>query len=120
MSRPIFDTSKIAPMVLEKMKADQSPVIDEVSSAIASNKVVVVGMKGNPHCSKAVKALQNADIIHCYLEYGSYFAEWRKRLSLKLWLGYKTFPMVFINGEFIGGRAELIEFLKTDAAKSLK
>lgn len=120
MSRLIFDTNKIAPHVLENMKDDQSPIINEVSSAIASNKVVVVGMKGNPFCKKAVKALNNEDINHCYLEYGSYLAEWKKRLSLKMWLGWKTFPMVFINGQFIGGHAELVEFLKTDAAKALK
>jgi hypothetical protein len=45
MSRLLFDTNKIAPAVLEAMKADQAPIINEVSSAIASNKVVVVGMK---------------------------------------------------------------------------
>lgn len=120
MSRLIFDTNKIAPGILESMKDDQSPVVNEVLSALKSNQVVVIGMKGNPHCAKAVKALNKANINHSYLEYGSYLAEWKKRLSLKIWLGWKTFPMVFVNGEFIGGASELIKYLNTDAGKALK
>src|SRR5690606_7656215 len=108
-----------APEILEQMAAEQSPIIKEVSDAISKNKVVVVGMKGNPHCKKAVTALNKASISHSYLEYGSYFAEWKKRLSLKIWLGWKTFPMVFVNGQFIGGASELVKFLKSDAAKGL-
>ncbi len=119
MARPLFDESKIAPEILEKMITDQSPIIKEVSDAIAKNKVVVVGMKGNPHCKKAVNVLDNAGISHSYLEYGSYLAEWRKRLNLKMWLGWKTFPMVFVNGQFIGGASELVKFLKSGAGKDL-
>lgn len=120
MTRPIFDQKKISPAILERMKADQSPIVDEVSNAIEKNKVVVVGMKGNPYCKRACKALNHADINHLYLEYGSYFAEWKKRLSLKMWLGWKTFPMVFVNGTFIGGANELEAFLKSAEASSLK
>lgn len=119
MPRPLFDESKIAPEILEQMIADQSPIIKEVSDAIEKHKVVVVGMKGNPHCKKAVVVLNKAGISHTYLEYGSYLAEWRKRLSLKMWLGWKTFPMVFVNGQFIGGAADLVKFLKSDAGKDL-
>jgi glutaredoxin len=77
-------------------------------------------MKGNPHCKRACKALEKAGIQHLYLEYGSYFAQWKKRLSLKIWLGWKTFPMVFIEGQFIGGASELQTYLKSDAGKNLK
>jgi len=120
MSRLIFDQKKIAPAILEKMKADQSAIVNEVSSAIEKNKVIVVGMKGNPHCKRACNALKKAKISHSYLEYGSYFAEWRNRLSLKMWLGWKTFPMVFVKGQFIGGADELVAYLKTADAASLK
>ncbi len=112
MNREIFDTQNIAPEVLEQMVADQAPMINEVKNAIANNAYVVVGMKGNPHCKNAVKALKQANIDFCYLEYGSYFAEWRKRLSLKIWVGWKTFPMVFVEGKFIGGCAELKKHLR--------
>ena len=119
-SRPIFDSSNISPAILESMIADQSPVINEVIQAIGSNKVVVVGMKGNPFCKRACKALNQANIDHNYLEYGSYLSEWRKRLNLKIWLGWKTLPMVFVEGQFIGGASELTKFLKTDATANLK
>ena len=35
-------------------------------------------------------------------------SQWRKRLPLKLWTGWTTFPMIFINGEFIGGATDLM------------
>ena len=42
-----------------------------------------------------------------YLEYGNYFSQWRTRLPLKLWTGWTTFPMVFVDGRFIGGATDL-------------
>ena len=42
-----------------------------------------------------------------YLEYGSYFSEWRRRNALKMWTGWPTFPMVFVKGILIGGAEEL-------------
>jgi glutaredoxin-related protein len=119
MSRPIFDTNKIAPAVLEQINTQQTSVVKEVENAIGSNKIVVVGMKGNPHCKKAVNALNKAKLNHCYLEYGSYLSEWKKRLNLKIWLGWKTFPMVFVKGEFIGGAAELVSYLKNNDLSDL-
>ena len=52
------------------------------------------------------KALAGADVAHQYLEYGSYFSEWRKRNSLKMWTGWPTFPMVFVKGTLVGGCEE--------------
>ncbi len=48
--------------------------------------------------------LNEAKIAFTYIEYGSYFSEWRKRLAIKLWSGWPTFPQVFVRGELIGGK----------------
>jgi monothiol glutaredoxin len=32
-----------------------------------------------------------------YLEYGSYTKGWRRRLALKMWTGWPTFPMIFVD-----------------------
>ncbi|HEX7666296.1 MAG TPA: glutaredoxin domain-containing protein, partial [Polyangiaceae bacterium] len=33
----------------------------------------------------------------------SYFSEWKRRLAIKLWSGWPTFPQVFVKGTLIGG-----------------
>ncbi|EFA81923.1 hypothetical protein PPL_05155 [Heterostelium album PN500] len=78
-------------------------VIKEVEDAIKENKVVVVGMAYNPHVKEIRNNLTNAGIPFKYLEYGSYFSGWDKRLALKMWSGFPTFPQVFRNGTLIGG-----------------
>ncbi|MNR59923.1 hypothetical protein D3C85_1812870 [compost metagenome] len=42
-----------------------------------------------------------------YLEYGSYLSQWRRRTALKMWSGWPTLPMVFINGALVGGFQDL-------------
>jgi glutaredoxin-related protein len=69
--------------------------------------LVVVGMAQNPVVKKARKALEGAGIRFTYLEYGSYFAQWKQRLAIKLWSGWPTFPQVFVRGVLIGGYQEL-------------
>ena len=46
-----------------------------------------------------------------YLGYGSYLSDWRRRTALKMWTGWPTFPMVFVDGVLIGGARELIGLL---------
>ena len=48
-------------------------------------------------------ALDEASVKYTYLEYGSYFSEWKQRLAIKMWSGWPTFPQVFVKGELIGG-----------------
>jgi len=78
-------------------------VVREVREAIRRHDVVVVGMAQNPHVRKVRAALSEAGIPFTYLEYGSYLSEWRKRLAIKLWSGWPTFPQVFVKGVLIGG-----------------
>ena len=107
MSRNVLDEARIHPAVRQKIQNRHSGIVDEVRAAIAAHGVVVVGMRQNPWPRKARRALDAAGIPYAYLEYGSYLSEWRRRLALKMWTGWPTFPMVFVNGMLIGGAEDL-------------
>ena len=107
MSRSILDSSKIHSDIAERVGSYHSSVVQEVQRAIEHNDIVVVGMKGNPHCRKARKLLESKSAEYLYMEYGSYLGEWRRRSALKMWTGWPTFPMVFHKGTLIGGASEL-------------
>lgn len=115
MSRIILEQSKIHPAIQDRVAGYHQSVVAEVEDAIANNDVVVVGMKGNPHCKRARKLLSDATIEFSYLEYGSYLSEWRKRSALKMWTGWPTFPMVFHKGTLVGGADDLKALLKSGA-----
>jgi monothiol glutaredoxin len=100
---PRLDSTAISEPALEKMRRFHSDVIGEIESAITKHDVVVVGMAQNPHVKKVRKALDDATIAYEYLEYGSYLSEWNKRLAIKLWSGWPTFPQVFVKGVLLGG-----------------
>jgi glutaredoxin-related protein len=103
----VLSEDRIHPAIREKIARYQSGVLDEVRSAIAANRVVVVGMAQNPFCRRARTALTAAGIEHKYIEYGSYLGEWRRRSALKLWTGWPTFPMVFVDGTLVGGASDV-------------
>jgi monothiol glutaredoxin len=100
---PRLDSSAIAEPAREKMRRFHADVIAEIESAIAKHDVVVVGMAQNPFVKKVRKALDDAGVSYEYLEYGSYLSEWKKRLAIKLWSGWPTFPQVFVKGVLLGG-----------------
>jgi len=81
---------------------------------VESKPIVVIGMAVNPVCKKACKLLAKKGLDFEYLEYGSYLKEWRKRNSLKMWTGWKTFPMVFVNGILVGGAEELGRLIESN------
>ena len=108
MTRAILDESRVHPAIRARISDEGKVVIAEVEAAVAANAIVVVGMSWNPFPRQARKWLDSAGIPYKYLEYGSYASQWRKRLPLKLWTGWTTFPMIFINGEFIGGATDLM------------
>src|SRR2546423_9829425 len=103
MPRPILPESQIHPAVREKIASYRSDILKEVQAAVAANEIVVVGMRMNPFPKKARKALDAAGLAYKYLEYGSYLSEYRRRLVLKMWTGWPTFPMVFVKGGLAGG-----------------
>ncbi|MEP6503064.1 MAG: glutaredoxin [Betaproteobacteria bacterium] len=108
MTRTILDESRVHPAIRGRISDEGQAVIAEVEAAVAANAVVVVGMSWNPFPRKARKWLDGAGIPYKYIGYGSYVSDWRKRLPLKLWTGWTTFPMIFVKGEFIGGCNDLM------------
>ena len=70
-------------------------------------------MRMNPFPRKARRLLDAAGLAYKYLEYGSYFGEYRRRLVLKLWTGWPTFPMVFAKGVLIGGADDLAKLIES-------
>jgi glutaredoxin-related protein len=93
-------------------------IIREVASAIARDPVVVVGMAQNPFVRKARKALADAGVPYTYLEYGSYFSQWKPRLAIKMWSGWPTFPQVFVRGRLLGGATETAAALADGTLKA--
>ena len=85
------------------MTSFHGDTIRELEDAIKAHDVVVVGMAQNPHVKNVRKALDEAHVKFHYLEYGSYFSEWKKRLAIKMWRGWPTFPQVYVKGELVGG-----------------
>ena len=79
-----LDLSLIADPAREKMRAFHADVIGEIQDAMKKHDVVVVGMAQNPHVKNVRRALEDANIAFYYLEYGSYFSQWRTRLAIKL------------------------------------
>jgi len=119
MTRDILDEAHIHPAIRETIAGKHADIVREVQAAVASNDVVVVGMKQNPAPKKARKALDAAAIPYKYLEYGSYFGPWRRRNALKMWTGWPTFPMVFVKGVFVGGAADLDRLIASGEIKAM-
>ena len=113
MTRSILDEAHIHPSIREIVSGSHADIVREVQSAMAANDVVVVGMAQNPFPKKACKLLDAAGIACKYLEYGSYFSDWRRRNSLKMWSGWPTFPMVFVKGVLVGGASDLERLIKS-------
>lgn len=117
--RNVLDVSKIAQPALAKMASSHADVVREVERAISDAPVVVVGMAQNPHVKKVRQALDRAGVEYRYLEYGSYLSEWRRRLAIKLWSGWPTFPQVFVNGTLIGGEDLTVAALEDGSLKRM-
>jgi glutaredoxin-related protein len=107
MPRTILEEARLHPAIRERVANLNADIVHNVQAAATTNPVLVVGMAGTPHVRRARKALAAADLAYHYLEYGSYFGEWRKRNALKMWTGWPTFPMIFVKGTLVGGADQL-------------
>lgn len=119
MSRSVLDEPHIHPAIREQVANHQKTIVSEVQAALATHSVLVVGMGMNPMPKAARKALDAAHIPHHYLEYGNYFNNWRRRNALKMWSGWPTFPMVFVNGMLIGGASNLTQLIQSGELATL-
>ncbi len=118
-SRPLLSEDARTPDVAHKVANFHGDVIAEVREAIEREPVVVVGMAGNPFVKKARKALEQAGINFRYLEYGSYLKGWKRRLAIKMWSGWPTFPQVFVRGTLIGGFSDTEQALADGSLRKL-
>ena len=109
--RETLPKDKISPEAGAAIAAFYPDVVAEVSKAIRDHKIVVVGMASNPFVRKVRAALTNANVSFHYIEYGGYTSQWKKRLAIKLWSGWPTFPQVFVNGVLIGGYQDTVNRL---------
>jgi glutaredoxin-related protein len=112
MPRNILPEAQIHPAVRDKIANWRTDIVKEVQAAVAANEIVVVGMRQNPAPKRARRALDAAGLAYKYLEYGSYLGGYRRRLPLKLWTGWPTFPMVFVKGVLIGGADDLVRLIE--------
>lgn len=117
MPRTILEEARLHPGIRERVADHHADVVHNVQAAASTNAVLVVGMAMNPFCRKARHLLDAAGVPYQYLEYGSYFSEWRRRNALKMWTGWSTFPMVFLKGVLIGGADELAKQLESGELK---
>lgn len=110
---------KMHPAVTAAQAEYNADLVQEVARAVAENAVVVVGVSGLQPGKRACKLLDEQKVAYKYLEYGSYFAGWRRRLALKMWVDWPTFPHIFVKGTFIGGASDLKKLIDSGELKTL-
>ena len=119
MPRPILEEARIHPEIRDRIANYRGEMVREVEGAIAAHPIVVVGMRHNPHPKRARKLLDDAGYRYTYLEYGSYLRDWRRRLAIKMWAGWPTFPMVFVKGVLVGGASDLEKLIASGELKEM-
>lgn len=119
MPRPLLPETRIAPQLLDGMAHFHEDTLQEVIRAVDTHDVVVVGMRQNPFPKKAYKLLKERGIAFHSLEYGSYLSDWRRRLAIKIWSGFPTFPQVFAKGVLVGGASDLEQALADGSFQKL-
>lgn len=91
----------------DQINSFQADIVSEVDAAVQTNRIVVIDMKYNDAFWQAHKNLTKVGLEFKYIEYGSYTIMWRKSLTLKMWTGWPTFPMIFVDQQSIGGNSDL-------------
>lgn len=118
MPRLLLPEDRLHPAIQAAVANAHRDIVEEVQAALRSHRVVVVGMAQNPVVKTVCKVLTQAQITFTYLEYGSYFSQWRRRAALKMWTGWGTFPMVFCDGILLGGAQETQALIASGALKA--
>lgn len=119
MPRPVLDDSALHPAIRERVATLHADFLAAAQRAVAAHPVVVFGMAGNPFVKKARRQLDALGIAHHDIDHGSYVSGWRQRNALKMWTGWPTFPMVFVQGRLIGGADDLARLAASGELKRL-
>lgn len=117
MARPLLSDSNLSSEAARTIENFHADVVKEVQTAVRKDRIVVVGMAQNIFVRKVRSALDTAKIPFTYLEYGSYLNGWKKRLAIKLWSGWPTYPQVFVDGKLVGGCSETQERIEKGELK---
>lgn len=117
MTRPILPQNRLSPEADSAISGFYAADVKTIQEALEKNAVVVVGMAGNPFVRKARQALAQAGIEYTYIGFGGYLSQWKRRLAIKLWSGWPTFPQVFVKGLLIGGADDLKRALQDGSLK---
>lgn len=119
MSRPLLPEARLHPSIRPRVAALHADFVAEVHAAVAQHPVVVVGMGWNPFVTRARRALDQAGVAHHGIDHGHYLSGWRRRNALKMWTGWPTFPMVFVNGTLVGGAQDLARLIASGELQAL-
>lgn len=119
MQRAAIDLAQVHPTVQNDYQKFHADTIAQVAGAVGKDPVVVIGMKTNPFVKRAKKALDGAGVGYTYLEFGGYTSEWKKRLAIKMWSGWPTFPQVFINGKLVGGAVNVEKLVQENKLQQM-
>ena len=112
IQRPILSPDSIAADIYSGIASFEQELIKEIEVLIQEHHVVLIGMGMAVSVKQAKRYLEQAGINYCYREFGSYLSGWKQRSALKLWSGWRTFPMVFVGGKLIGGASNLKALIK--------
>jgi hypothetical protein len=66
MTRSVLDEAHIHPAIRQTISGNNADIVGEVQAAIASNKVVVVGMAQNPFPRRARKVRISLMVNTCF------------------------------------------------------
>lgn len=82
----------------------QSDRTKELESLVKEYKSLIIGKKGCPSCVKARDFLDSKGIPYIYADHSECISFVDKIRKEKM---HKTFPSIFLRGDFVGGYAEL-------------
>jgi len=105
--RHILAHERLHPAIREVVWNHYRSVIEEVDQATHQHRIVIVGMRQNPFPKRARALLDQKGLPHKYFEFGSYLSDWRLRNAIKMWTGWPTLPIIFVDGLLIGGYEDL-------------
>lgn len=108
--RKTLTPDKVHPAALQSIAGFHSDFVQQVERAVQENEWVIVGMRQNPVVKSARRFLDAKGIKYHYIEEGSYMGGWKRRLAIKLWSGWPTFPQVFHKGVLVGGYDDLKKY----------
>lgn len=115
--RDLLPDDRVAPAAARQLQRFHRDFVDEVKAAVAKDHIVVVGMGQNPVVRKAKRILKQKGIAFTSIDHGNYLFGYRRRLAIKMWAGFPTFPMIFLDGVLVGGCHEMEKAMEAGTFK---